>query len=336
KERAASWRRGYLVLPTEIYGGPIQSTWADREIGVAGRLATADGSVHLFELADRGVVPNVAIHLNRKVNEGFAFNAQDHLAALVASDAGRSDGPATDWLFERCARAVTGLEIDPGSVVELEALLFDPGAGSFLGHDGSIYLSPRIDNLAGVFTNLEAFVEGGGGPRILALYNHEEVGSQTGEGAQSAMLEKLLARLVRASGGDDEDLAVALERSLVVSNDAAHALHPSYGEKYDPDYAPVLGGGPVLKVNGKYRYATTASTGARFARACSDAGVPMQRLANRSDIPSGSTVGPITWARTGIATVDVGIPILAMHSIREAGGTADLQSMISTLVAMLA
>jgi aspartyl aminopeptidase len=170
---------------------------------------------------------------------------------------------------------------------------------------------------------------------MLALYNHEEIGSRTGEGAESGTVESMVRRLVHARGGDEEDTAVTMERSVVVSNDAAHALHPAYAEKYDPDYAPVLGGGAVLKLSGTYRYATTAASAAAFARACEHAGVPMQRLTNRSDIKSGSTVGPITWARTGMQTVDVGIPLLAMHSIRETAGTADVHAMIRALRSFL-
>jgi len=149
------------------------------------------------------------------------------------------------------------------------------------------------------------------------------------------MIERVLQRLVAADGGDAEALAVAMARSTVVSNDAGHALHPSFAEKYDPDYAPVLGGGPVLKINGMYRYATTASSAAAFVRACESADVPLQRLSNRSDTRSGSTVGPLTWTRTGIRTVDVGLPLLAMHSIRETAGSADVEPTIRALVAFL-
>lgn len=333
KEQGVSRRKGYLALPTEIYGGPIVSTWLDRPLGIAGRIAARDGSIHLFVSPHRVTIPNLAIHLNRKVNEGFEYNAQDHLVALASVSPGDADGGATELLRELAAHSA-GRE--PADVSEVEAVLFDPEPGVPIGLDASLYQAPRVDNLAGCYTNLEAFlVAGDSRPRVLALYNHEEIGSQTGEGAQAGLIEQLLGRLVVAAGGDQEDVIVAMERSVVVSNDAGHALHPSYAEKYDPDYAPLPGNGPVLKVSGTYRYATTTASAAAFAAACERAGVPMQRLTNRSDIRSGSTVGPITWARTGIATVDVGLPLLAMHSIRETAGVADVDLMTRALVELI-
>lgn len=333
KERGASWRKGYLALPTEVYGGPILSTWTDRELRIAGRAVTRDGEVRLFRADPTVIIPNVAIHLNRKVNEGFAYNAQDHLLALASAAAGTPDGSAIDTLHGIVADAAG---TDPKGVAEYEALLYDPAPGVVIGQDRSMFTSSRIDNLAGCFTSLEAFLGATSSrARVLALYNHEEVGSQTGEGAHSSAIESLVRRLVRRTGGDAEDESVAMERSTVVSNDAAHAMHPAYADKYDSDYAPVLGGGPVLKVNAMYRYATTASSAAAFDAACEAAGVSLQRLAGRSDMRSGSTVGPMTWARTGMQTVDVGIPLLAMHSIRETGGSADVDAMVAALTAVL-
>ncbi len=329
REQGVGWRKGCLCLPTELYGGPIRATWIDRELGIAGRVAMGDGSVRLVRLEGAAIIPNLAIHLNRKVNEGFEYNAQDHLVAVYGVNPQESDGKAGDVLKERVADACGA---DVASIAEVELLLFDASEGALLGHDRSLYASSRVDNLAGCFTNLEAFLRtAADAPRVLMLYNHEEIGSLSGEGAQSGLLSRLMRRLVTSAGGDEEDLEIVLAQSTVVSNDAAHAIHPSFKDKHDPDYAPLLGGGPVLKLNGMYRYATTAAGAAGFARACDRAGVVLQRMSNRSDLPSGSTVGPVTWARTGIATVDVGIPILAMHSIRETGGSEDVESMIRAL-----
>ena len=333
REQAVSWRKGCLCLPTEIYGGPIRSTWLDRELGVAGRVSTRDRAVHIVRLEQPAIIPNVAIHLNRKVNEGFEYNPHDHLVALIAADASAQDAKGLDVLRELVARAAG---VEPSAVVELELLLHDADDGRFVGHDRSLYAASRIDNLAGCFTNLEAFLAPESSrPRMLVLYNHEEVGSVSGEGAQSGVVEAVLRRLGSLTGGDAQDLDVALARSTVVSNDAAHAMHPAFAGKYDPDYAAMLGGGPALKTSGLYRYATTTDGAAAFAAACERAGVPMQRASNRSDMPSGSTVGPITWARTGMRTIDVGIPILAMHSIRECAGTKDVDLMIRALIAYL-
>lgn len=332
RDRGIAWRKGYLALPTEIYGGPIVATWLDRDLGLAGRAVDASGAVHLFTLNLPVTIPNVAIHLNRTANEGLTYNAHDHLVAIAASEPDRNDANARDLIIELVAGAV---DRDARDIDEIEALLYSREAAARSGVDGNLLCSGRIDNLAGCYTSLEAFLADGERPRMLVLYNHEEIGSQTGEGAQSDAIEALVRRLVSQAGGDGEDVAVAMERSLVVSNDAAHALHPSYSDRHDPDYAPVLGGGPVLKLNAMYRYATTAATGASFARACSKANVPLQRLSGRPDMKSGSTVGPMTWARTGMRTVDVGIPLLAMHSLRETAAEADVSSMIAALTRLL-
>jgi aspartyl aminopeptidase len=333
KERGASWRKGYLGLPTELYGGPIVSTWIDRELGIAGRVVGADGTVSLVDLPLRVVIPNLAVHLNRKVNEGFAYNAQDHLVALAGAASGREDANAESELRALVAEAAGMEESD---VFEYELSLYEPTPGTLVGADGDILVAPRIDNLSGSYTCLEAFLRAESDrPSILVLFNHEEIGSLTGEGAQSGSLSRVIERLVRAEGGDAEDAEVAAARSLIVSNDVAHALHPSFADKYDKDYAPVMNGGPVLKVSGTLKYATTAATGVHFRRACEAAGVPMQRSAFRSDARSGSTVGPISWARTGIPTVDIGLGILAMHAIRETAGAADVEMTIQALTALV-
>ena len=215
--------------------------------------------------------------------------------------------------------------------MEFEALLYDPAPGAVIGAGGSLLAAPRLDNLAGCFTCTEAFLADSAQPRMLALFNHEEIGSLTGEGARSPVLHEILVRITRALGGDGEDAAVAEARSIIVSNDAAHALLPSYADRHDPDYAPVLGGGPVLKSNAGFSYATTAPMAARFRSACERAQVRMQRLVARSDARSGGTVGPMSWAATGIPTMDVGVPVVAMHSIRETGGTSDAASMVAAL-----
>jgi len=334
KERAVSWRKGYLAVPTEMYGSPIVSTWLDRELGIAGRAVMPDGKGVLVDLPIRAVVPNLAIHLNRKVNDGYHYNPQDHLVALAGTQASvEKEGPSE----ELTVMLANAIGVPAADVWEYELHLYDPQPAALVGTDGGLIVAPRVDNLAGSFACLRAFLEAETGrTTILVLYNHEEVGSLSGEGAQSAALSNTLERLVLAEGGNAEDAAVAAARSILVSNDVAHALHPSFADKYDPDYAPLLNGGPVLKLSGALKYATTAATAARFRSACEAAGVPMQRLVHRSDMRSGSTAGPISWARTGIPTVDVGVGILAMHSIRETAGTDDLEMMIGALKAVAA
>lgn len=333
KPQGAAWKRGYLMVPTEPYGAPIQATWLDRPLGVAGRAIVDDGSVKLLRLETQTVIPNLAIHLNRKINEGFDYDEQEHLCALFCADSEASDGNAEPWLRGLVATAV---EVDVAKIIDYELFLHDPSDVVGLGGDRRFLLAPRADNLAGCFTNLQAFLAAPKeAPRMLALFDHEEIGSMSGDGALSDRIPDSVARIVALQGGDREDLHSAIARSIVVSNDAAHALHPSFADKYDPSYAPILGSGPVIKLNGSYRYATTTQTAARFAAACNRAQVPYQRLAMRSNARPGSTVGPLSWARSGIAVVDVGIPMLAMHSIRETIAAADLEMMISALAAVV-
>jgi aspartyl aminopeptidase len=333
KERGTGWRKGYLTVPTELYGGPIIATWIDRALGIAGRAVTRDGRSHLYRLPQRAVIPNLPIHLNRTANENLSYNAQTHLMAVIGTAAGEKDRTDPSLLASGVADA---LGVAEDNLYEFEALLFDPEDGVRAGRDGSLLVAPRIDNLAGCYANLEAFLATPvSRPRLLVMFNHEEIGSLSGEGARAGAVEGFVRRIVSSLGGDGEDASVALARSLLLSNDAAHAFHPGYADKFDADYAPALGSGPVLKSDGMYRYATTAETGARFRAACEDAGVPMQRYVTRSDIRSGSTVGPISWAVTGIPTVDVGVAILAMHSIRETASLDDVSSMIESLSSLV-
>ena len=333
KERAVAWKHGALMIPTEVYGGPIRATWLDRPLTIAGIAVAPDGATSLIRLREHAVIPNLAIHLNRKVNEGFEYNQHDHLVALLQANPAAADESAVAAFLSIVAEQNPGCGCERGGEVEL--YLVDGSPPARIG-DGSICSGPRLDNLVGCYTSLRAMADAKPGrPRLLVLYNHEEIGSQTGEGAQSDTLRSVIDRIAAARGADREDRAIALARSMIVSNDAAHAIHPSFADKSDTRYAPRLGGGPVLKTNGMYRYATTATTAAQFARACTDAGVPMQRLANRSDLPSGSTVGPLSWARTGIRTVDVGIPLLAMHSIRETAAYDDFDTLARALVALI-
>ncbi|MFP4551268.1 MAG: M18 family aminopeptidase, partial [Spirochaetales bacterium] len=333
KEQAIKQKSGAIYAPIEIYGGPIRSTWLDRELSVVGITLLTSGEARLFRLPFSSVIPNAAIHLNREINEGFSYNPQDHLNAIMGAATGE-DGSRTEAFFASVAESVSAA---PEDLSVVEAYLAEPTRGSFLGFERSLFAAPRIDNLAGCFTNLRAFLDApAGGPRALALYNHEEVGSQTGEGALSGQLDLLLERVFRASELTPQEAFKARERSLLVSNDATHGLHPSYVARYEPDYSPVLGGGPVVKINANYRYATTLDTHHAFASACRRAGVTLQRYSTRADQRSGSTVGPLSWGRTGVPSVDVGIPIWAMHSVRESAGTNDVLAMTQALSALLA
>lgn len=333
KMHSVETQKGVVVAPTEVYGGPIRASWLDQPLGVGGVAYLASGSKREFRLKESVLIPNIAIHLNRKLNEGYEYNPQDHLTAVIGeAPSGDSDSADQRLLSEIAVELGTS----PEQIAEVDAYLFDAAEPQKVGLDQAFYLSPRIDNLAGCFANLQAFLSAPRErPRMLALYNHEEIGSRSAEGALSGVILSLLERTWNALALDPEDREVARNRSLLVSNDATHAMHPNFASSYDKHYSCVLNGGPVIKYSASYRYATTGESAALFARACAAAEVPVQRFVTRSDMRSGSTVGPLGWAQTGMQSVDVGMPIWAMHSIRETGGVRDVELMVRALAAVL-
>ncbi len=329
---------GGIWAPVEVYGGPILSTWLDRELVFAGRAVVydegttaADYTILPFR-SERAVaiIPNLAIHLNRDINKGFEYNAQDHMQARLALSA---DATLTAEMQIK-QHVADCLGVSAEAVGTIEAYLVDP-APAVLLEDGNSLVSGRVDNLAGCFSCLDGFLEAvvSGPTQVLCLFDNEEIGSRTGSGADSPMLDSVLRRL--SISDDDEAWYRAVAASFIVSNDGAHALHDMYTGKYDASYAPVLGGGPVLKVNSQYRYATTLLSMERTRQAARTEDIPLQMLAGRSDMRTGSTIGPISWTRTGISTVDVGVPMLAMHSIREVCDVRDVDALSGLVRSLL-
>lgn len=308
------------VLALEPYGGAILRSWFDRDLGVAGRLALRDGSDRLVRV-DQPVlrVPHLAIHLDRDAKDRD-LDPQRHLNALWAID------PAEGFL----AWLAAGTGVDAADVLGFELMTFDLQPSALIGSNRELVSAPRLDNQVTCFSGLEALVRSSPGTHqpVLALFDHEEVGSMSERGAQSDLLATTLERIVVAAGGTRDDYHRAVAASWCASGDMAHATHPNFREKHEPLHPIVLGGGPVLKVNQNLRYASEARGMALFARACEHAEVPLQRYVHRADLPCGSTIGPLSAARTGIATVDVGAPQLAMHSCRElmAADDVDLYS----------
>jgi len=335
KPLASQASDGYRVWGVEPYGGGIWATWADRDLGLAGRVAvrTEAGSELRLVRVDRPIarVPSVAIHLNREVNDkGYKLNAESQLPPMVGIAAGdEGDGRSLEQLLARelgCAVA---------DLLAFDLSLYDLQAPSVGGLDGEFVFAPRLDNQASCHCAVEALVglkETPDATSVVALFDHEECGSSSERGADSAMLAQLLAGLVRdhaeeAPGG----LERAAANSFVVSSDMAHALHPGYTDKHDKQHRPRMNGGPVIKTNVNMRYATDASTAARFRLACVAQDVPVQDFVNRADLRCGSTIGPMTAAGLAIPTVDVGGAMLSMHSIREQGGSRDVQWMIAAM-----
>ena len=328
-------RRGrYRLLGVETYGGLLAHTWLDRELTVAGRLAVRadDGAVEtrLVRLPGGPVrLPSLAIHLDRAVREGLKLDPQVHLVPTWGADI---DEPG---LLQALAELA---DVDEAAILGHDLVLADSQPSAATGIDGSWVAAPRLDNLGSCHSATLALLAAGPAAhtQLVVANDHEEVGSGSMEGARGSFLEDVVARIVAATGGSDaQDLHVAVARSHLVSADMAHAQHPTQGERHEPSHAPVLGGGPVLKLNANQSYATDARSGGWFAARCADAGVPLQHFVSRNDLPCGSTIGPLTAMRLGISTVDVGSPLLGMHSCRELGSAEDVPLMVAALTACL-
>ena len=332
-------KEGYLQLGVEVYGGALLNSWLDRDLSLAGRVLVrgADGAVasRLVRI-DRALlrVPQLAIHLDRDVNEkGVQLNRQEHLAPVLGLAVTGDGASAADDLTGLVS---TELGIDRATVVALDLMLYDVVPPSVGGVRNELLFSARLDNLASCHAAITALVlaapqaEGSDRVPVAALFDHEEVGSQSAAGAGSAFLPRVLERIALACGGADAHHR-ALAGSLCVSADMAHALHPNYTDRHESRHRPVLNGGPVLKVNAQQRYATSARTGAMFQELCRAAEVPLQHYVARTDLPCGSTIGPITSTLLGIPTVDVGCAMLSMHSCREMAGTKDPEMMTRVL-----
>lgn len=334
-------RHGYRQLAVEGYGGLLLSTWMDRDLSVAGRVVVQDHgrqlSAHLVDLRQPLLrIPNLAIHLNREVNQqGLVLNPQRHMVPVLGLD-GDAYGNFRTLLAEHLAEA--GHPCTAPDIAGWDLGLYDTQGAVIAGHGDAFLHSARLDNLASchsALTALTATAEGDmAATRGVALYDHEEVGSRSAQGADSTFLQHTLQRLTAALGNPAADaLPRAIARSFLVSADMAHAVHPNYADRHEPGHRPLLGGGPVIKRHVGQAYATDGEAEARFVGLCQQANVPMQHFVSRSDLGCGSTIGPITAGQLGIRTVDVGNPLLSMHSIREMCATADIDLMQKALQA---
>ncbi|MFW5800811.1 MAG: M18 family aminopeptidase [Spirochaeta sp.] len=329
------------VIPVEVYGAPLLYTWLDRSLGIAGRvmvtLPSGRISSRIVNLPHAGVViPSLAIHMDRNVNEAFSPNPHQHLPVLISSSSHNEYKDPRELVRIAIASALHTAEapVHAGDVQEADLFLYDAQSAEIGGIDDSLLVSGRIDNLAGCFTTLEAFLsaEPAEYTQVAVLFDVEEIGSRTAFGADSGYLSGVLQRVALVTSGyDSEAWHRSISLSRCVSNDGAHAVHPTRPEKHDADFSPVLNGGPIIKLSASYRYATTAVTAQEFRAICESLEHPYQYLTNRADIPAGSTIGPFTNAHTQIPTVDVGIPMLAMHSIRETAGIQDIHMLLEVL-----
>jgi aspartyl aminopeptidase len=329
KPKPTTGAHGWLQAGVEIYGGPLLNSWLDRELQLAGRLVMMDGTQHLTATGPMLRFPQLAIHLDRAVNDGLTLDKQRHMNPVWGLG-----NPADVDLLAVLASHVPDASVDPARIGGYDVVIADTQAPAVFGANGEFFASGRLDNLSATHAGLAALIahasppaggrgDAGGPIAVLAAFDHEEIGSNSRSGACGPVLEDVLVRISDGLGATVSQRRQALAASFCVSADAGHAVHPNYAERHDPANHPVLNGGPLLKINANQRYATDANGAAFWARLCGQAKVPYQEFVSNNVMPCGSTIGPLTATRLGIRTVDVGVPLLSMHSARELCGVED-------------
>ncbi len=327
---------GLQRLAVEVYGGPILATFSDRDLSLAGRIAYRDDAGQIASRLLRFEqpllrLPNLAIHMNRAVNEdGLKFNKQTELPLLFASS-NAHDAPHA--LFASLLSEAS--ELSPERLLSWEFNVYDTQKGGFWGDEQQFYADSQLDNLASCHAGLSALLSEialeGGQTLVCAFFDHEEIGSESCKGAAGSFLPDILERIAAALGLDRQDYQRSLANSLMISADMAHAFQPNFPNAYEPGHKILVNQGPVIKINANHRYATSCLSEAAFVAICRQAEVPYQKYAHRGDLPCGSTIGPIASAKLGIPTVDVGNPMWAMHSARESAGVLDHGYLIKAL-----
>lgn len=329
KPHAEMCSEGMVRLNTEVYGGPILSTWFDRPLSLAGRVILKTDDVMHPESRLMHVrrplmqISNLAIHFNRQVNDGVKLSRQKDMLPIMGlvNDSLEKNGMLVRLICDE-------LDVKPQDILDFDLYLYDTTPACLFGVNNEFISSGRLDDLSMIHAALEAMVStadaSGVHTRVMAIFDNEETGSQTKQGAGSPFLSSLMERVVLAQENGNRDRYLrCIERSFMVSADNAHAWHPNYAEKYDPTNHPRLGGGPVIKYNAAQKYASDAVSASVFSGICSKAGIPVQYFVNHSDVAGGSTLGNILASSLPLRGVDMGNPILAMHSVRETGAVAD-------------
>ncbi|MGB7364264.1 MAG: M18 family aminopeptidase [Rhodococcus sp. (in: high G+C Gram-positive bacteria)] len=324
---------GWQMVALEPYGGAWLNSWLDRDLGISGRLGVRDGDAvrDVLVRVDRPIlrVPQLAIHLSED-RKGVHLDPQNNVNAIWGT--GRSPRSFLGFVADEAG-------VDPGDVLGWELMTHDLDPAAVVGLSDDLVSAPRLDNQGTCYAGTEALItaaeQADSHIPVLALFDHEEVGSMSDRGAFSDLMNTVLERIVLARGGGREEFLRTMAGSIHASGDMAHATHPNYASRHEPQHRIEVNGGPVLKVNQNLRYATDAVGAAEFALACERAEVPLQRYVHRADLPCGSTIGPITASRTGLSTVDVGAPQLAMHSARELMGSHDIDMYADALAAFM-
>lgn len=316
-------KKDFIVLNTEVYGGPILYTWFDRPLSISGRVFLESDNPFQPEKKfinydkDLLIIPSLCIHQNREVNNGVAFNAQKDTLPFITIDR------ENNFSFKKLI--ANYLNVKEDKILSYDLTLYSREKGTLLGEKEEFISVGRIDNLAAVHAGLLSLIDNKDKKNtcIVAAFDNEEVGSNTMQGADSPVLKLLLDRISNALGADEEEYQKALSKSFLISTDAAHSIHPNYLEKSDPTNEPKLNYGPVIKMAANKAYITDGYSRAVIEKLAKDAKIPVQTFVNRSDLKGGSTIGPITQSQIKISGVDLGIPLLSMHSVRELAGVDD-------------
>ncbi len=330
KPQPENFFKNYMTLGVEVYGGILLSTWFDRDLSIAGKVVSLDslGNMHstLINFKESiALIPNLAIHLSPGINEERSINKQKDLPPLILQMQERSSGTFSKLVAKQIVKEHG---FHPDKILATELSFFDTNPPRLVGAQQDFFVGARLDNLLSVFTSLKSLI--GSSPQktaVLMASDHEEVGSTSYSGAASSMLLSTLKRI----SGDEVSSYKDFSQSFFISSDNAHGVHPNYSEKHDPEHGPLLNQGPVIKINANQRYATHAESAGFFEHLCQKSQVPVQKFVVRSDMGCGSTIGPITAAKTGISTIDIGIPTFAMHSIRETAGAKDVGYLIKIM-----
>lgn len=336
KPHAAFASDGLVRIGVEVYGGPILATFTDRDLSIAGRVNVRTKSgfeIHLVKFDTPLMrLPNLAIHMNREVNDkGLKLNKQTELPLLFAEN---KDGVEADKQF--LSHIAAHLNINTEDILTFELNVFDTQKGVIWGANQEFIANSQLDNLASCHAAISALttIKTPESTAVCALFDHEEVGSESVTGASGSFLADTITRISTSQKLDEEARLRALAKSFFISADMAHAYHPNHPGAYEPCHHVQVNKGPVIKTNANQRYSTNADTAARFIMLCESANVPYQQYAHRTDLGCGSTIGPIIASGLGVASVDVGSPMWAMHSIRESAGVLDQSYMINVLQAM--
>ncbi|WP_029069307.1 M18 family aminopeptidase [Jonesia quinghaiensis] len=331
KPQSTTGSAGWLQVGVEVYGGPLLNSWLDRELELAGRLVLKDGSEHLVRTGPFMRVPQLAIHLDREANNGLKLDKQRHTAPVYGVGA-VGDADVLGYLAELAG-------VEPGEVAGYDVISVDTQEPRRFGRGDELFAAGRMDNLSSVYAGLVALLNAPDDAKhisVLAAFDHEEIGSETRSGASGPFLADVIDRIYEGLGSTREERHRAIAQSWCLSSDAGHSVHPNYAERHDPAVQPLAGSGPLLKINANQRYATDGQGAAMWVRACEAAGIEYQDFVSNNNSPCGSTIGPLTATRLGIRTVDVGIPLLSMHSARELCHVADAHALTRAISAFYA